>query len=138
MCVIKNSLCLSFYLCFLGIAIFTVAQELPDPPDPQPSPTPLLTSTQLPSISIPPVLQINSVNHCDIRGISLEDVTKGKVIVKVYPRDVVINDGISFITRNPYLVLRPKATGMHTLVFILLRDGKLTIIEEDFEVVEGC
>lgn len=131
---------------FMTMLLCICTQELPAPPEPEAveAREALFSQLSVPQaeetakISIPSRIPLYSRVQCDITGISLKDVTKSKVILRVYPKGgVEVTDGISFIKRVPYLVVYPKKAGNYTLVFIVLtEEGKLTFIESEFEVVE--
>ena len=86
-------------------------------------------------IEVPASIPLNVSVQCVIDGVSLEDVTKGSVFVRIYPTDkITVSDGVSFITRKPYLNLRGTCEGHYYLLFILHSGSKLTIIEREFDV----
>ena len=126
-------------VCFVIFGGLVFAQDtIPDPPEPFADTEPTISlpaENQEPDIFVPKMLTLNDRMQCDIRGISLEDITKGKVILRIYPANrVKVTDGISFIKRTPYLVLQPRELGEYNLIFILHRGEKLTFIEKHFAV----
>ena len=89
-------------------------------------------------VDIPQQIRVNTPTTCDITGIALSEVTKGTVLIRIYPQGrVTVRDGISFIKRVPYLVLSSDTSGRYNFLFLLHKtDGSLSIVEREFEVVE--
>ena len=132
--------CLAIFAGGFIFAQDTSVELLSEPPEPFADTEPTISlpvDNQDPDIFVPANLTLNDRVQCDIRGISLEDITKGKVILRIYPANrVKVTDGISFIKRTPYLVLQPRELGEYNLIFILHRGEKLVFIDKHFSVME--
>jgi hypothetical protein len=110
--------------------------NLLEPPEPTFTTT-TLTVTEDVDIKIPEVLVMSEYTRCNIMGVSLTDVTKGRIILRTYPGGCMkVTDGISFIDRTPYLMIKPEKEGEYDLIFIMHKaDKSLVFIEKHFSVV---
>jgi hypothetical protein len=129
-------------VCFvLGLLAQTlIAQEVPDPPEPSALDRIETVVADLNGIdiNIPTQIKAGEQAICDITGVELGEVTKGTVLIRIYPQNkVTVRDGISFIKRVPYLVLHSNTAGKYDFLFLLHKtDGSLSIVEREFEVVK--
>ena len=123
-----------FLLLYSFTSGIVMQDTIPDPPEPVASLNEVIVLDA--DIDVPAQLELNSYVQCDLIGITLTDTSKGKMILRVYPKDCVeIRDGISFINKTPYLVLHPEKVGTYNLIFIIHRVNMLVFVEKEFEVI---
>ena len=123
---------LFFILGFVATIPVYGQTTVPNPPEPQVQSE---EPAEPPELILPENISVNSHVNVGLKGISLSDVSEGRTLLRIYPKNkVTIFDGISFVKKEPFLILFPKEAGQYNLVFVLKKKDSFVFLEKEFTV----